>query len=282
MKDDFKHHLKNYIAECAKDFFYKTSNAYNSDKFKIMLTQENESSAICQKLENKSGDLKGKRVLDIGCGAGGRSVAIALKGAAVIGVEPLIDGVRASRARALKYTDIKADFLIGEGEKIPFKDCLFDLVTSFCVLEHAKRIDEVIFEAYRTLKKGGFFYCELPNHLFPIEGHYETFWFPMMPKIFAQTYFRLRGRNPRGINNLIYITQKGVIKKIKQCGFKNIEDLNINYIKERINNPELMQNINQRRIMGFIKKAGLGKIFTFLIIKFSIYPAIHLCAKKED
>ena len=282
MNDNFIYHLKNYIGKYSKDFIYKAEESDNGDKFKILAMQESENNALCQKLENEFGGLREKIVLDVGCGAGGRSVAIALKGAAVIGVDPLLDGIKASKARAAKYSSIKTDFLMGEGERLPFKDCFFDLVTSFCVLEHAKKIDEVIFETYRTLKKGGFFYCELPNHLFPREGHYEMFWFPLMPKILAKMYFGLRGKNPQGVDNLTYITRKGIIKKLKRQGFKDIKDSNINYIKERIDNPELIQEPSQRKVMRFLKRSGLRVIFTFLIVKFGLYPAIHLCAKKGE
>jgi|GEM_PF-3199154 len=282
MEDSFIYYLKKYVSECSRDFFYRLEDVDNDEAFKIQLGQENQSSELCGKLEHECGQLNGKRVLDIGCGAGGRSVAIALKGARVTGVDPLADGVRASRARAAKYTDIKTDFLVGEGEKMPFKDGSFDLVTSFCVLEHAQTVDRVIFEAYRALKKGGTFYCELPNHLFPFEGHYKILWFPMMPKILARAYFRLMGRNPRGMDRLNYITRKNIVKNFERQGFSDIRDINIDRIRQRIDEPDLIQAPVQRVIMRFFKRAGLSRAFMFLIIRFGLYPAIHLCARKAD
>jgi len=278
-KDHLKHYLKHYLSDYHEDIL--SYDIEDREIYKIFLNQENESKPLCNKLEAKMGYLKDKMVLDVGCGPGGRSVALALKGARVIGLEPIIEGAYASMARSAQYSNIDARFLIGIGEKLPFKNSSFDLVTMFYVLEHTMEMDKVLSESYRALKNGGYLYCELPNHLFPKEDHYGILWFPLMPKWFNRAYFKLRGKNPKGFDDTHCITRKNMIRSLKQIGFNEIEDVNIDYVKERINNPQLIVNLARRKVVHLLKRLKLHKIFSFFVVKLALYPSIHLIAKKK-
>ena len=79
------------------------------------------------------GDLKGARALDVGCGDGVLTCAAASRGARVTGVDP--DPAMLSAARAgLERAGVKADFMDGRIERLPFTDASFDVVAAITVL----------------------------------------------------------------------------------------------------------------------------------------------------
>jgi SAM-dependent methyltransferase len=98
---------------------------------------------------------RGKDILDIGFGFGGRTVRFAELGArSVAGVE--VDTTHAETA--LQFANSKSvtfDARIGIGESLPFPADSFDLVTMYDVMEHVLRPREVLAECFRVLRPGG-------------------------------------------------------------------------------------------------------------------------------
>jgi len=278
MKKYFEDYLEKYIYEYGKD--YSQTKVENKRVYKRFSNQENDLEGFCHRIDSEVSILKGKILLDVGCGPGGRSVALALKGAHVIGVEPLIDGTKASICRADRHFGIKANFLVGKGEDLPFKDNTFDVVTSVYVLHHTKNISKNLSEIYRVLKKGGYFYCELPNNFFLYEDHYQIFWFSLMPKWLAKIYLKIKGKDYSGLDTFEYITRRNAVKCLKDKGFKDIKNININYVKEKIENIELIENPLKRKLVSFLKRIRFDKLVIFLTVKFDIFPAIYIITRK--
>jgi ubiquinone/menaquinone biosynthesis C-methylase UbiE len=93
----------------------------------------------------------GSRVLDVGCGTGGLSVAIATAAsAAVTGIDESERFV--ARARAMPGT---VDFVVGDAERLPFATGSFDRVLLSLVLHQLGRPEAGVREAYRVLREGG-------------------------------------------------------------------------------------------------------------------------------
>lgn len=88
----------------------------------------------------------GKRVLDIGCGAGLYVDYLAKKGLQAYGVDFVDEFI--TQAKKLK----KGTFVKGQAEKLPFKDDAFDTCLLFNILEHAVE-DKTLKEAKRIAKK---------------------------------------------------------------------------------------------------------------------------------
>ncbi len=97
---------------------------------------------------------EGKRVLDIGCGGGFMSEALAKQGAIVTGIDPSDLAIEAARKHA-QSEGLKIDYQIGTGETLPFASASFDYVVIVDVLEHVKSVSCVINEIRRVLKPGG-------------------------------------------------------------------------------------------------------------------------------
>jgi SAM-dependent methyltransferase len=101
-------------------------------------------------------DLRGKDVLDVGCGFGGRSVYYAevCGAASVQGVE-VTDGVVDRCQRLAEEFNSRASFTVGRAEALPFPDGSFDAVVSFDVLEHCDDPWLAVSEIARVLRPGG-------------------------------------------------------------------------------------------------------------------------------
>ena len=105
-------------------------------------------------------DLKGRRVLDFGCGAGGIALHIARTHgpAEVVGFDveqPVIDRARAEAARA--GLSAIARFISSPPGRLPFDDGEFDVVFSKDAMIHVPDKEALFVELFRVLKPGGMF-----------------------------------------------------------------------------------------------------------------------------
>jgi SAM-dependent methyltransferase len=102
-------------------------------------------------------ELRGRTVLDLGSGFGGRSVGYALKCAAreVIGVEITGRQVETSAAYAQLKGAANCRFLLGSQNEIPLPSSSIDVVVTYDVLEHVANPGVVLGEVHRVLRTGG-------------------------------------------------------------------------------------------------------------------------------
>ena len=98
----------------------------------------------------------GERILDLGCGDGALTAAIAASGAAVVGVDASAAQVAAARARGL-------DARVMAGERLAFENA-FDAVLSNAALHWMTDIDAVLAGVRRALVAGGRFIGEFGGH----------------------------------------------------------------------------------------------------------------------
>ena len=93
----------------------------------------------------------GDKVLDVGCGNGSLINAISRKAKTkAYGVDISPNMIEVCKQR---YADI--DFEISSGEKLPFDNSIFDMLTVCCVLHHLNNPQKFFVEANRKLTKGG-------------------------------------------------------------------------------------------------------------------------------
>ena len=150
----------------------------------------------------------GASVLDIGSGVGSFVVACRKRGFKAFGVEPdrIGQGGRISSIQIARRRLEDQVFAVGVGERLPFADRSFDLITLNQVMEHVAEQTAVLQEALRVLKDGGAIYIASPNYLRFYEPHYKIKWFPLLPKFLGRSYLRLRARNPVLLDQLTYTT----------------------------------------------------------------------------
>lgn len=117
-------------------------------------------------------NIRKAKILDIGCGTGGATVAWALRGAGCVGIDMSEKDLRIAMLRAASE-GVKPLFKQVKGTKLPFGKESFDLVICDQVLEHVPDFNETIKEIGRVLKKNSIAYIDLPNRFFPFDPHYR-------------------------------------------------------------------------------------------------------------
>lgn len=105
--------------------------------------------------ERVLGGYAGKRILDVGCGGGVFSEALARAGAHVLGFDASERSLEAAREHA-REAGLEIDYRLALAED--FKpDRTFDVVTAVDVLEHVEDVDGTLDMCASALKPGGVF-----------------------------------------------------------------------------------------------------------------------------
>ncbi|HEX7110375.1 MAG TPA: bifunctional 2-polyprenyl-6-hydroxyphenol methylase/3-demethylubiquinol 3-O-methyltransferase UbiG [Aestuariivirga sp.] len=105
---------------------------------------------------------QGKNVLDLGCGGGFMSEALARRGATVTGIDPAEKAIAIAQRHATQQ-NLSIRYLVGSGEKLPVTDASLDYVICVDVLEHVFDLGQVIGEVRRVLRPGGTFLFDTIN-----------------------------------------------------------------------------------------------------------------------
>ncbi|MFC1908561.1 class I SAM-dependent methyltransferase [Chloroflexota bacterium] len=96
----------------------------------------------------------GKKVLEIGCGAGIDSAEFARNGALVTSTDFSETAVQSTRD-LLKEANLPANVVQADATSLLFEDNTFDCVYSFGVLHHIPWVESALAEIKRVLKPGG-------------------------------------------------------------------------------------------------------------------------------
>lgn len=105
--------------------------------------------------------VRGQSVLDLGCGTGYGSACLALQGARqVVGLDVNAEAINYA---ACHYQEHNLTYIRGNCLTVGFKNCSFDIIISFEVIEHIERWQNYLEEVVRLLKPGGYFIGSTPN-----------------------------------------------------------------------------------------------------------------------
>jgi len=128
-----------------------------SQEYEYYYIQEQLIETVIRSLNNY---VKGKKILELGCGKGLESIELAKKGAEVTVVEYSENAINAFKKRK---GEININVIKNDISDVKFPENYFDLVFSSGVLEHFKNPDIIIKKQYEFLKNKGIIIVEVPN-----------------------------------------------------------------------------------------------------------------------
>lgn len=114
-----------------------------------------------------------KMVLDLGCGAAGKSIYYAKQGVKFLFATDLIEGYRKQAENLAKENNLQKqfEFIVADAAKLPFKDNFFDTIILNDTMEHVSKPQDVLAECHRTLKNTGKIYINFPPYYHPYGAH---------------------------------------------------------------------------------------------------------------
>jgi SAM-dependent methyltransferase len=104
----------------------------------------------------------GARLLDVGCGEGYGATLVSPLVESYVGIDVAPDAIERA---TLRYGSDTTSFRRYDGDRLPFLDDSFDVVTSFQVIEHVEAVSVYVSEIRRVLRPGGVFLATTPNRL---------------------------------------------------------------------------------------------------------------------
>jgi ubiquinone/menaquinone biosynthesis C-methylase UbiE len=150
-------------------------------------------------LERLLGDVRGRRILDAGCGEGQYARHLKRLGASLVGVDGSQKMIRFARERDGDIEFAVADLL----QPLDFASESFDAIVSAGVLMSLPRLDTFLTESMRILKRGGQFVISVNHPAFadPTMMMYQPSWRRWLGKPIvgvAFTYFTGHGTRGNG------------------------------------------------------------------------------------
>jgi SAM-dependent methyltransferase len=98
-------------------------------------------------------NVAGRTVLELCCGSGLMTEALARRGARVTGIDVSAQALARGRERARRY-GFRADFHVADAEALPFRDASFDIVAVHDGLHHLEDPSRAIREMARVARQG--------------------------------------------------------------------------------------------------------------------------------
>ena len=105
---------------------------------------------------------RGAAVLDLGCGGGFMSEALARRGAVVTAIDPAAAAIGIAMRHAASQ-ELSIRYLVAGGERLPLPAKSMDYVVCVDVLEHVSDLRIVLDEVRRVLRPGGLFLFDTIN-----------------------------------------------------------------------------------------------------------------------
>jgi SAM-dependent methyltransferase len=213
-------------------------------------------------IERYGGPLAGRRILDLGSGMGGASVALALAGAAPLAFEYNRAYCDITRLRAARY-DLGLPIVNGTGERLPFAGSSFDLAICWDVVEHVQDPEQLLADLARVLRPGGRALLTVINRYAFRDPHYHMPLLNWMPRRPAEALIERRGRSKGGaafsdrqkLSEMHYYTLRSFRRLAARHGFR-IGDIR----GDRVRRGEGTAGGIKGRARDVLRRLGLAQI----------------------
>lgn len=200
--------------------------------------------------------LAGRLVLDLGCGMGGLSTALALAGARVCSVDFNASYCHITRLRGRRY-GLDLPSINAAGEALPFPDSHFDVIMCVDVLEHVRDPEALLAEISRCLKPGGLCQITAINRFAFRDPHYHARFVNWLPRGLSGAYLRLVGRakdnarfaDRQTLREMHYYTYRGLERLLARHGLASFVESGELKLRRRLGGWK-----------GLVQRAGLAGV----------------------
>lgn len=252
----FNLYKSEYLRVLEEKHLNKESVSYNDGKnFNLLGTIRG--NKIADFLERRK-EIKGSRLLDLGCATGGPSIAFKKRGADVIAldVDPIFTELTSIRAHEEGQ---QIGIIRGDGFHLPFQAETIDIVVVADVYEHVKNPEKMLFEMKRVLRKKGILYISAPNRFsrnnIRREPHYGLPGLILMPRRIA-SWWVTRIKKTSTTYELYKIPHYySLLKSLVKSGFSVDESYGFEVIK-----PQLINGFVTKRLYRILKLFHLSRL----------------------
>lgn len=157
---DIEKHTKNMYDRFGKEYQRTREEKHKSRLYNEFL----EVPCMIKAVKN----IKNKRLLDVGCGAGVHIKHYLKAGAKCNGID-----LSKTMIELAKQNCPAVDFKIGSMNQLPYKNSSFDIVTASLCMDYIKTLQPVFKEVSRILKRGGLFYYSTTSPIASARERYE-------------------------------------------------------------------------------------------------------------
>ena len=189
-------------------------------------------------------------VLDVGCGLGGISIALASVSRKVVGVEVSEDFAQFARRRASGMGIKNVEFVVSSAEQLDMSAASVDLIIMNDVVEHFADPPAAIAQGARVLKRGGHAFVLAPNRnslsVTLCDPHYGLPFVVWMPQRWRDAYVRLLGRGSHYDGNW-FPSIRGLIHAFRRVGITLVPVGFFEYDRPRV----AQMNIVNRILKGY-------------------------------
>jgi SAM-dependent methyltransferase len=152
--------------------------------------------ALVGKLQALYPTAERRRILDLGCGTGGMSVAATRLYDQVVGVDVALRWLLIGHRRLI-VEDVQLPLICANAESLPFRSEAFDAVVADAVLEHVNDSARMRDESLRVLRPGGAFFFTTNNRFSILpEPHVRIAAFGLLPRPLMEPVARRMRRTP--------------------------------------------------------------------------------------
>jgi ubiquinone/menaquinone biosynthesis C-methylase UbiE len=158
-------------------------------------------------------------IVDVGCGAGAFSKALARQGLLVIALD-----IERRLLREIENSYIEK--VCADAHHLPIRDGSMDCTLSLSLLEHLENPERCVEELYRVLRYGGAAIIQLPNLQYPFEPHTKWPLLYLMPKRLQLRILEMIGYPYINME----VTIKNSLSMLQKAGFKLEETVKVYHL----------------------------------------------------
>lgn len=219
--------------------------------------------------------IKGAKILDLGCGDGGISIAYALRGGQVTALDISARRIERMKVWASEH-GVAVEGLVADALDTQLAGNEYHIINCNDVLEHVADGQKLAYEIDRLLKPGGVLFLETQNRLsifeFLSDSHLRLFGITLLPTRWAAFYVEKIRRKTKKYSVGVVPTP-GYVKKIFKKTSIAVTPVHVEDPRRKISDPKLLRSGPRRRVMEVLNKSGLSR-FALMFVNSRLYQFI--------